>query len=197
MDSFLGLLSTPMNVQLSTHLSAHVSSVIYFAEVVRYFIGFLLFFAALGKLKTFAQFKQNLTESFGLSAGVGAGLAPVIVGTELLLAVLVLLNHPVNYLAMAASLLMFVLFTSVVAYQFVKEGIVKCSCFGEDERRVSGFDLLRNAIVIGSIVFYLLGASANPVLGLPMQLLSAALGLILTIIAIEFHQIATLLSGSE
>ena len=169
---------------------------LYAAEVIRYGIGFLLFFAALGKLKTLDQFKHNLTESFGLSRKLRQALAPTIIFSELLISFLVFINNPITYLAMGAALLMFLLFTGVVAYQYVKEGIVKCSCFGEAERSVSPFDLLRNGLLIAAIAYYLLRADSST-LALPLHVLAAALGLIVSIIAIEFHAIATLLFRSE
>ncbi|MGH8052064.1 MAG: MauE/DoxX family redox-associated membrane protein [Arenimonas sp.] len=170
-----------------------MNSEVYIAEIFRFFIAFLLFFAAMGKMKTFSEFRKNLCESFGLGLGTSKKLAPAIIAVEWLLAGIVLLDVNASYFGMLASLLLFLVFTGAVAYQYRKEGIVKCSCFGEAGRSVSIFDLLRNVIVIACIAFYLCYSGEESILTFQLKLLTAGLALILTILAIQFHEIVTLL----
>lgn len=168
----------------------------FIAEVFRYFLAFLLFFAALGKYRTFVQFQSNLVESLGLGRGLSAWLAPALVGMEFGLSLLIVAGIAISYYGMLAALLLFACFTAFIGYKYVKEGIVKCSCFGESERSVSGFDLLRNVLVILSAAFYLAFAGAAG-LAWPALLTAAALALILTVLAIEFHDLAMLLVHSS
>ncbi|MEW6731011.1 MAG: MauE/DoxX family redox-associated membrane protein [Acidobacteriota bacterium] len=173
-----------------------MSATSYLAEIFRFFVGILLFVAALGKLKTFVAFQTNLSSSFGLSAQAAKVVAAAVIVSELLFSGLVLCPLPINDVGMALSLGMFLLFTGVVAHQYVKEGIVKCGCFGEAERSVSAYDLLRNLLIMICIVYYLLYANQHLTLTLPLQLLGASFGLILTILAINFHEIFSLLNGT-
>jgi len=160
-------------------------------EIIRYFVGFLMLAAATGKLRTLADFRANLTSSFGVGAAFSAALAPAIIVLELAAAVLVL--GPWSTTGMLASLLMLGLFTLVVCYKFFTQSVVKCSCFGEAGRSVSGIDLLRNGVVLVSIIAYLYQGGGVTV-GLAAAILAAALAALLCVIAIEAHDIVTLLA---
>jgi hypothetical protein len=100
----------------------------------------------------------------------------------------------------------------VVGYQFVSRDVVRCSCFGEAERPVSGYDLLRNLLLIAAIVGVLAGGGhgGEPAAGgalaaageeagasLAARLMCAGLGLVLAVAAIHFHDLATLLATPE
>ncbi len=160
------------------------------AEILRYFIGFLMLAAGLGKLRTFTQFRANLVSSFGATALQSTRLAPAVVMLELLAAALVL--GPFSRTGMLASLLMLGIFTVVLSYKFFSESIVKCSCFGEAGRAVSGIDLLRNGAVLAAIALYFaLGQAAG--LPLTVSILAAALATFLCVAAIDMHDIVTLL----
>lgn len=170
-----------------------MSTQIYIAEIFRLFVAFLLLIAAISKLNAFSEFKNNLNESFGLTVAASTRFAPIVVAVELLLSGLLLLNTNASYLGMAASLFVFLAFTGVVSYRYVKEAIVKCSCFGEADRSVSAYDLLRNLIVIACIIFYLFYSGDASALTVGLWFLTAGLAIILTIVAIEFHEIVMLL----
>lgn len=163
---------------------------VFVSEILCYFIGFLMLAAATGKLRTFTQFRSNLDTSFGLGPAVSVVLAPAVVAAEFVVAALVLGLS--SWGGMLASLLMFCAFTIIVSYKFFTQSVVKCSCFGEAGRSVSGFDLLRNVLVIVSIAVYLSLAGG---VGLPLEasILAAGLASILCVVAIEFHGIASLL----
>lgn len=160
------------------------------AEIIRYFIGFLMLAASVGKLRTFADFRANLVTSFGASTVQSALLAPTVVILELTAAAMVL--GPFSQAGMLASLLILGAFTVVLSYRFLTESVVKCSCFGEAGRAVSAFDLLRNVLVLAAIGAYLNLGSAGD-LPLTASILAAALATFLCMMAIELHDIATLL----
>jgi hypothetical protein len=108
------------------------------------------------------------------------------------------------YAAMAATLAMFVVFTALVARKYVQEGIVRCNCFGEAGRSVSPFDLLRNVLVMACIGFYLACAvmgvesshAAMATITGEAWFLAVGLAALLTVLAVEFHEIAMLLLHS-
>lgn len=166
-----------------------MSAAAYLAEIVRYFTAFLLACAAIGKLRTLAGFAHNLVESFGLPRQVARAVAPMVVALEALLAAAILAGGAAGRLGMAAALVLFVALTALVGYRYVVEGSVKCSCFGESERPVSGYDLLRNVLVIAAIGACL-AFSGDAAFGRKESVLAAALALIATIGAIGFHDLA-------
>lgn len=172
-----------------------MSAAAYLAEIIRFFTAFLLACAAIGKLRTLAGFTHNLVESFGLKRQAAALLAPAVVALEALLAGLILAGGGIGRIGMAAALALFVALTAAVGYRYVVEGSVKCSCFGESERPVSGYDLLRNGLVIAAIGACL-AFSGGAAFGKKEMVLAAALALVATIGAIGFHDLARALKRS-
>lgn len=160
------------------------------AEILRYFIGFFLLAAALSKLRVAKQFQENLVQSFGISASLSAILSPMVIAAEFVIAMMVLALFERG--GMLAALLMLSAFTTLLCYKFFTESVVKCSCFGEAERSVSIFDLLRNVLVLVALaIWFVLPIGAA--LPLHAALLAAALAAILCVLAIEFHAIAAIL----
>jgi|APHig2749369809_1036254.scaffolds.fasta_scaffold05286_3 hypothetical protein len=160
------------------------------ADILRWFIGFVLLAACIGKLRTFTRFRDNLATSFGVAPRQGALLAPAIVGVELLLAALVL--GPFARFGMAAALPLFAAFTILLAWRMKRDGALRCGCFGEAERNLSGYDLVRNLLIVTAIALFLTlpaGAGVPPA----SSALAAGLGAILAVLAIDFHDVAHLL----
>ncbi|MBJ7313424.1 MauE/DoxX family redox-associated membrane protein [Rugamonas sp. CCM 8940] len=191
-----------------------MSGEVFFGATLRFLLGFLLLCGAWGKLTSFAGLKRNLVESFGLSAGLAAALAPLLIAAEGLLAIVLLLDSGTDDCALLAALAMLLVFTLVVGYQFLSRDVVRCSCFGEAERPVSGYDLLRNLLLIAAIVAALLGAGgeldgrAGRALGgvgvgddagsgLAARLMCASLGLMLAVVSVHFHDLVALLGTPE
>ncbi|WP_166887455.1 MauE/DoxX family redox-associated membrane protein [Massilia sp. CCM 8734] len=166
-----------------------MSAAAYLAEIIRFCTAFLLVCAAIGKLRTLSAFTHNLVESFGVKRQAAALLAPAVIAAEALLAGLILAGGGIGRIGMAAALVLFVVLTALVGYRYVVEGSVKCSCFGESERPVSGYDLLRNGLVIAAIGACL-ALPGGAAFGKKESVLAAALATIATIGAIGFHDLA-------
>lgn len=173
-----------------------MSATLYLAEIIRLFVGLLLASAAFGKLRTLSGFRHNLVDSFGLQPRASAILAPAIVLAEALLGGLILAGGATTRPGMLAALAMFAVMTALVGYRYVMEGSVKCSCFGESERPVSAYDLLRNGLIIAGIAACLVFAGEPAGFGNKATVLAAAMALILNIAAISFHDIARALLPS-
>lgn len=172
-----------------------MSAAAYLAEIIRFFTALLLACAALGKLRTLAAFTHNLVDSFGVNRRAAAILAPAVIALESLLAASILAGGGWARAGMAGALVLFVALTAIVGYRYVVEGSVRCSCFGESERPVSGYDLLRNGLVIASIGACL-AFSGGAAFGKKETVLAAALALVATIGAIGFHDLARALKRS-
>lgn len=151
-------------------------------------IALLLLTAGVGKLRGYADFRGNLSTSFGLPPAAAALAAPVLVAVELLLAGWLLTGG--TDAPMLLALMLLGLLTAVLAYRYFTLSVVRCSCFGEAARPVSHYDLLRNALVlaINGAYFALAPEAALPV---ATSVLAAGLASIVCVTAISLHDIAT------
>jgi hypothetical protein len=162
---------------------------LFLAEIIRYFIGWWWLAAVAGKLRTWPAFRTELGTSFGVAPGQAAIVAPAAVLAELLAASMVLgVARPAG---MLASLALMCTFTTVLGYQFLTRAIVRCSCFGEAVRPLSGYDVARNLLVVLAIMAYL-GLAPSGVLPGGETLVAAGLGAWLCVAALNFHDLAVL-----
>ncbi len=161
----------------------------FMADIVRYFIGWWWLAALAGKLRDWPHFRDDLRALLGIAARPAALLAPALILAELLAAALALGIAPPA--GMLASLVLMCAFTSVLGYQFFTRAIVRCSCFGKSLRPLSGYDVLRNVLVLLSVAAWLAFA---PAVHLPAgeSLLAAGLGAWLCVAAIHFHDVVVL-----
>ncbi|WP_445232812.1 MauE/DoxX family redox-associated membrane protein [Duganella rhizosphaerae] len=164
------------------------------SEILRYFVALLMLAAATAKLRDLAGFRDNLASLFGMGPALRALVAPAIPVAEL--AVAALLLGGLARTGLLAALLMLCGFTALVGYKFSTQSVVRCSCFGEAERSLSGLDLLRNGLVIAAIGAGLM-LPAGAALPLHAALLAASLGLLVCVIAVHFHEIVHLLSPGD
>ncbi|NVD73619.1 hypothetical protein HUX88_24215 [Duganella sp. BJB1802] len=166
----------------------------FLGEILRYFVALLMLAAATAKLRDLAGFRDNLASLFGMGPALRALAAPAVVAAEL--AVAALLLGGLARAGLLAALLMLGVFTALVGYKFYTQSVVRCGCFGEAERSLSGLDLLRNALVMAAI-----GAGlALPAGFAPpwhVAVLAASLGCLACVVAVHFHEIVHLLSPSD
>ena len=154
-----------------------------------YVIALLLLAAGVGKLRSYGEFRANLSSSFGVSPAAASVAAPALVMTELLLAAWLLAGG--TRLPMLLSLVLLGTLTGVLAWRYFTHSVVRCSCFGEAARPVSQYDLLRNGLAVGVNAACLVMAqeAALPVSG---SILAAGLAAIVCVAMISLHDIATL-----
>jgi len=182
-----------MNAALPSALPAAA----FLAEVLRLMGALLLLAAAYGKWRALGQFRANLEASFSVRPALAAWLAPAIAGAELGLALGLAAGGTTGQAALAGALLLFVVFTAVVAWKYATEDIVKCSCFGDADRSVSGFDLARNAAIIAALAYSLAAGANAPALAAAAgwQAMVCALGVatLLAVVLAKLHEIMMLL----
>jgi hypothetical protein len=161
----------------------------FLADIVRYFICWWWLAALVGKLRNWPQFHDDLGALLGIAVRPATLLAPALILSELLAAALVLDIAPAA--GMLVSLMLMWAFTTVLGYQFFTRAIVRCSCFGKSLRPLSGYDVLRNLLVVLSIAAWLAFA---PAAHLPAgeALLAAGLGAWLCVASIHFHDVVVL-----
>nr|WP_315468459.1 MauE/DoxX family redox-associated membrane protein [uncultured Undibacterium sp.] len=115
----------------------------------------IFFFAAVGKLRSFTSFQNNLTQSFGISPNLSKLIVPILIGTELLIAIALFSSNSsrILQLTLFVASILFLIFSLVVAYQFFSKDLVRCNCFGEAERPVSAYDLMRNFLLLNATIY--------------------------------------------
>jgi len=166
-----------------------MSAQVFVADVIRHFVAWWWLAAVLGKLRSWPGFRTELGTSFGIAPGTAAIVAPLLVLAELLAAALVI--GPASRAGMLLSLVLMCTFSAVLGYQFLTRGIVRCSCFGESVRPLSGYDVLRNLLVAGTMLCWL---ALAPVGRLPLgeTLVAAGIGAWLCVAAVHFHDLVVL-----
>ena len=163
---------------------------LYILEVIRLLTVFILFFAAWGKSQAFTVFQTNLVESFRVPVRFSKVATVAIIGTELLLAVGVLLNNQNGHLFMWLAFVMFGVFTLALMVSFSQNQLVKCNCFGAENRPVSKLDILRNLLLLALLLHYLLHPQSLLV-AKEAQALCALVALLLCTMLVNFHDIAS------
>ena len=165
----------------------------YVSQVFRLMLAILLLVAASGKLTSFASFRHNLSESFAVPFHLNAILAAGIIAFEYVLVFLLLIHHgKLNDWAMFASLILFFVFTAVVGFRYLTEGIVRCSCFGEAERPVSVYDIARNLLILLAISFYLFHTGQEQMNRYMADIFLFGPALILSLYLMNFHEMIML-----
>ena len=170
-----------------------MSAAVFSALALRLAAALLLLAAAWGKGRALGQFRDNLAATFGTGPALAALLAPGIAGAEVLLAAGLLAGGAPGQAALAGSLLLFTLFTAAVAWKYATEDIVKCSCFGDADRSVSGFDLARNLAIIAGIGFSLAVGSGTADVSWQAMFCAAGVATLLAVVLAAFHEIMMLL----
>ncbi|PHV17891.1 hypothetical protein CSQ90_06115 [Janthinobacterium sp. BJB303] len=159
------------------------------SDTARCCIAFVLLAAAVGKLRGYTAFRDNLATSFGLPLRAAAWAAPGLLAAELLLAGWILAGG--THLPMQLSLLLLGTLTAVLVHRYFTRSVVRCNCFGEAARPVSPYDLLRNALLVGinGAYFALAQDAALPVAA---TVLAGGLAAIGCVAILSLHDIATL-----
>lgn len=171
---------------------------IYLNEIIRFSIGILLLVAAYSKTLGYQPFLDTLNSSFQLSKALSLVFAPVLIATEWAVGLTLIVYPPLAYWAMAVALVMFTLFTLVVSYRLFRDGVVKCNCFGAEDRPVSLADIARNFICMLAMLVYLMTAKVMsveiPSIGNQVLLMLTAMSI--AFILVSFHQVVAILRKS-
>lgn len=160
----------------------------YLAEFCRLFIFTVLLFSSLGKVRTFAQFRDDLTESLKVTKSIATVATSALVTIEGLLAILLLMNSGLTYYAMLAAVVLFAGFTAWISYSVIQSRLVRCNCFGQQDEYVSHLDIIRNGILLLASSFYLWAPKASPV-PIAIQGLLLGMGLIAFLIVTNLKNI--------
>lgn len=169
----------------------------YLPETIRWFVGFILLSAGWGKCRGYVEFKDNLVTSFGFPKSVSNVFTPLLIMVEWSLAIIILSNTSYTYSGMIGALIIFSAFTSFLLYYWLKDARIQCNCFGLEDRPVSSLDILRNIVIIGCLIIYLVTAQGHYLPSLEVCTLLAGSALLLSIVVIHLHDVVMLLTTTN
>ncbi|GMV29535.1 MAG: hypothetical protein AMXMBFR59_16600 [Rhodanobacteraceae bacterium] len=164
----------------------------YVAEICRWWLLLALLVAAAGKSIRFRRFRQDLAVSFPELGAAGVPVALAVVAVEWLLAALLLAGGSAGHYGQIGAAVLFAVFTSVVAVAMGQDRTVVCSCFGGASHPMSGYDLLRNGLLVGVAAFGALSPPSGTV-DLISSVILAGLALILFQLSNGLRDIVALL----
>ena len=157
-------------------------------EVFRYTIAFVFLFAVIAKIWTFEQFRNNLSESFSVPVKLANPLAYFLITSETITVWFLLVPSSFQHLGMWLALSMLVIFTLILSIKFLTGELVRCNCFGDDDRAFSGWDLIRNVLLIVMSAFYLTFVQDTSA-SLILHLLFIAMSFLFSFLLINLHEI--------
>jgi hypothetical protein len=155
----------------------------------RWSIGLTFAVSALGKAAAMGSFRDALVDFGVLPAPVTGLVAGVVVGAEGLVAALQAAGGVFASAGFALALALLAGFSAILARALRMKADVSCNCFGPAERKVSWFDVARNALLALCCAGGLWTApggtavrlSAGPVLALGL----VAAGFVIVVTALE------------
>ncbi len=172
----------------------------YLSEACRLYILVVLLASAAGKARALGNFAQSLEALVHLPARWSRNAAAAVTAVEFLVALTLVAGGVAARGGMAAALVLFLAFTAVLLVALVQKQAVSCSCFGAGDHPISGWDLVRNLLLISACVAWLLIGPSAVTLALGTWLLLFGAAVLAFLFSTNLHGIASLLrrvSGSE
>lgn len=164
---------------------------LYLMEFCRLFIFSILLFSSVGKARTFGKFRDNLTDSFRLPKAWTKVSTVLIITVEGLLAIALFMNNGFTYIAMLSALILFIGFTLLISVSVIKDRLIRCNCFGQNEEYISYLDIIRNILLLLASGFYVY--SYHPIsMAKPIQLLLFGIAIIAYLVVTNLNNIATI-----
>lgn len=165
-------------------------------RLVADFLGLLLLASGLSKLRAPARFADQVVAFELLPAWASRALAYAIPPAEAVVGLALLLPvPPLPGRAAAAALLL--LFTAFAAWALAARRTLSCFCFGEDDGRISGLTLARNAMLtaLAALAGVLAWAVAAPAPAVLDRILSGVHAASALLVFLAGFELASLRSG--
>ena len=162
-----------------------------------YATALLLLVAAIGKTRSFSLFRNNLVSSFGISARLSPAIAVLLLMLEFCLAGWLFFSTTAAATVMGFVLLLFSVFSLVLLWRYLLDGNVKCSCFGEQNRPVSAFDLIRNLLILLTICLYFFAPATVLTPGSLWFWLVLSIAAVWVLMLVHCHEILSLLCSEK
>jgi hypothetical protein len=164
----------------------------YLAEVCRLYVLLLLAAAAIGKAREREAFSAAVGALLYLGRGSSRAVANAVIAAEIAIALLLAGGESWAYWGSVAAIMMFGLFTMVLARAIAQGRAIACNCFGSSGHVISAYDLGRNAVLIAACGFYLFQAPTAREVDLAIWSVLTGIALIAVTISINLDEIAAL-----
>jgi|HubBroStandDraft_5_1064220.scaffolds.fasta_scaffold393556_1 hypothetical protein len=165
----------------------------YISEICRLYIAVLLFASAGGKSFTFYDFERDIFQAVGIPARLSRYVALAVIVAECTAALMSAIGSSWAQLGVATAFLLSFLFTGFVLAMLAQAKSIHCNCFGHSNDAISSLDLLRNAFLMASCAFYLLGAPPTHSISAVAYLLLLAIAVLAFLFSANLNGIAYIL----
>lgn len=168
----------------------------YVAEACRLYILLVLIAAVAGKLAAMAEFRDTVAALLPIPERAVGATALAVAGAEALAAILLAAGGGWARSGMAGALLLLILFTAAISIALVQGKRVNCRCFGGGGHALSGYDVIRNAVLIAACGCYLRFGATGIAIEPAGWLLLFGMALILFVVSTNLDEIALLVRSA-
>lgn len=126
------------------------------SEACRLYLAVVFFASSVGKARAIERFAATLEALAPRCAPWRRAVAVTITSAELAVALALLSGGPVARYGTAAALALLLGFTAALLAALAARRRVSCNCFGAGEHPISGWDVVRNLLLIAAAVTQLL-----------------------------------------
>jgi Methylamine utilisation protein MauE len=155
----------------------------------RWSIGLTFAVSALGKASAMGSFRDAIVDFGLLPARLAGAVAGAVAGAEGLVAALEAVGGVLASAGFALGLALLAGFSAILVRALRKKADLSCNCFGPGERKVSWFDVARNALLAlccaGGLWTALGGTAGRLSAGLVLALGLVAAGFVIVVTALE------------
>ena len=169
----------------------------YVAELCRLYVLVTLAVASVSKALATGPFVASTANLLGLRRRMARYVALAVIAVEGAIAALLLSSGDLARAGMAAALLLFLAFSTVLGVALVRRRTVHCNCFGGPGHKISVHDLVRNAALIAAGGWYLGNRPPAMLLGPAEFFLLLAGALILFLVSAHLREIQGLATSAE
>lgn len=168
------------------------ATVAYSTEVCRLYVFIVLVFSAGGKALSLQEFRKSLSESFHASDRTSGHLALGVVGAETSAAVLLAAGGVYTKMGLIAAMSIFLTFASIIVTASILRRKIYCNCFGGSSHPISGYDLLRNLLLLAVGGVALLNIHRDISFDATTDLLLLGVAAIAVLISMHLREVAEL-----
>jgi hypothetical protein len=165
----------------------------YLSEICRFYIVALFLFAAMGKILAFGDFEKTISDGVNIPPRFGRHVASIVIIGESLAALLSSMRGEWGECGVALALFLSLVFTGFVATMLVQGRLIRCSCFGEADDRITALDLVRNGVLMTACAFFLFNAPSDNSISVVTLIPLLAMAIIALLVSVNLKGIASVL----
>jgi uncharacterized membrane protein YphA (DoxX/SURF4 family) len=160
--------------------------------VARVVMALTFLVSSTGKLRDVTSFKAAVEDFDVVPRQWASAAVSVVVALELTVVAAMVTGGPWLVAGFVAASTALVVFSAALVVALRRHRVVSCNCFGAATARVSGYDIVRNAMLLAVALVGALTATAAEDKGIPAAEVTvlAFMAMALTLVALNFADIA-------